>query len=74
MLFRSEINIYGSFESFGAIQKTLEEMNIEILSSGYERIPTNTTKLTEDQEAEVEKLLERLDEDDDVHNVYHTMG
>jgi len=69
-----EINIYGSFESFGSIQKTLEEMNIEILSSGYERIPTNTTKLTEEQEVEVEKLLERLDEEDDVSVVYHTMG
>ncbi len=69
-----EINIYGSFESFGGIQKALESMNIEIISSGYERIPTITTKLTEEQEAEVEKLLERLDEDDDVHNVYHTMG
>ncbi len=69
-----EINIYGPFESFGSIQKALEGMNIEILSSGYERIPTNTTKLTEEQEQEVEKLLERLEEDDDVHNVYHTMG
>jgi YebC/PmpR family DNA-binding regulatory protein len=69
-----EINIYGPFESFGSIQKALEGMNIEILSSGYERIPNNTTKLPEEQEAEVEKLLERLDEDDDVHNVYHTMG
>ncbi|MCF6352699.1 MAG: YebC/PmpR family DNA-binding transcriptional regulator [Cyclobacteriaceae bacterium] len=69
-----EINIYGPFESFGSIQKTLETMNIEILSSGYERIPMNTTKLTAEQEQEVEKLLERLEEDDDVHNVYHTMG
>lgn len=69
-----EINIYGPFESFGGIQKALESMNIDILSSGYERIPTNTTKLNEEQEAEVEKLLEKLDESDDVHNVYHTMG
>lgn len=69
-----EINIYGAFESFGAIQRSLEAMNIEILSSGYERIPTNTTKLTTEQEEDVEKLLERLDENDDVSNVYHTMG
>jgi len=69
-----EINIYGPFESFGAIQRALEGMEIEILSSGYERIPTNTTKLSEEQEAEVEKLLERLDEEDDVSQVYHTMG
>lgn len=69
-----EINIYGTFESFGSIQRALEGMGIEILSSGYERIPTNTTKLSEEQEAEVEKLLERLDEEDDVSHVYHTMG
>lgn len=69
-----EINIYGPFESFGSIQRALEDMDIEIKSSGYERIPTNTTKLTEEQEQEVEKLLERLEEEDDVSNVYHTMG
>jgi YebC/PmpR family DNA-binding regulatory protein len=67
------ILIYAPFDQFGAIQKYLEENNIEILSSGFERIPTNTTKLTEEQQADVEKLLERLEEDDDVQNVYHSM-
>ncbi|MGB0390185.1 MAG: YebC/PmpR family DNA-binding transcriptional regulator [Salibacteraceae bacterium] len=70
----STIMIYGPFESFGSIQKELESRGLEILESGYERIPTTTTKLTEEQEAEVDKLLERLEEDDDVMNVYHTMG
>lgn len=69
-----EINIYGPFESFGSIQRALEGMQIDILSSGYERIPTNTTQLSAEQEEEVDKLLERLDEDDDVSHVYHTMG
>lgn len=68
------IMIYGPFESFGSIQKELENRELEILESGYERIPTNTTKLDPEQEAEVDKLLERLEEDDDVMNVYHTMG
>ncbi len=67
------IMIYGPFESYGSIQKELEARELEILESGYERIPTNTTKLTPEQEEEVEKLLERLEEDDDVSNVYHTM-
>lgn len=67
------ILIYAPFEQFGAIQKFLEENNLEILSSGFERIPTTTTKLTEEQQADVEKLLERLEEDDDVQNVYHSM-
>ena len=71
---QATIMIYGPFESFGSIQKELENRDLEILESGYERIPTNTTKLTPEQEEEVDKLLERLEEDDDVMNVYHTMG
>lgn len=67
------ILIYGPFEQFGAIQKYLEENNLEILSSGFERIPTTTTKLTEEQQADVEKLLEKLEDDDDVQYVYHSM-
>jgi transcriptional/translational regulatory protein YebC/TACO1 len=67
------IMIYAPFSSFGAIQKELENMGTEILSSGFERIPTVTKALSEEQVADVEKLLEKLEEDDDVQNVYHTM-
>lgn len=65
--------IYAPFESFGSIQSYLEEHKIEILSSGFERIPQVTKKLTTEEAADVEKLLEKLEEDDDVQNVYHTM-
>ena len=68
------IMIYGSFENFGSIQKELENKEYEILSSGFERIPNNTTKLSEEQEAEVEKLLEKFEDDEDVQSVYHSMG
>ncbi len=67
------ILIYGSFENFGAIQGYLEENEIEIISSGFERIPTMTKELTEEQQAEIYKLLEKIEDDDDVLNVYHTM-
>ena len=67
------IMIYAPFESFGTIQSYLEENKIEILSSGFERIPQVTKKLTEEEAADVEKLLEKIEEDDDVQNVYHTM-
>jgi YebC/PmpR family DNA-binding regulatory protein len=67
------ILIYAPFEQFGAIQGYLEEKSIEILSSGFERIPTVTKKLTEEEQADVEKLLEKLEEDDDVQNVYHAL-
>jgi YebC/PmpR family DNA-binding regulatory protein len=67
------IVMYAPFESFGAIQKELENRGLEILSSGFERIPQITKELTEEQVADVEKLLEKIEEDDDVMNVYHTM-
>ncbi len=65
--------VYAPFEQFGSIQSFFEENNVEILSSGFERIPTITKKLSEEEQADVEKLLERLEEDDDVQNVYHSM-
>ena len=67
------ILIYAPFGSFGTIQKELENRNLDILSSGFERIPQITKKLTEAEMADVEKLIEKLEEDDDVMNVYHTM-
>ncbi|WP_306014355.1 MULTISPECIES: YebC/PmpR family DNA-binding transcriptional regulator [unclassified Allomuricauda] len=67
------IHIYAPFENFGAIQKELESKEIEIISSGFERIPQVTKELSEEEAADVEKLLEKIEEDDDVQNVYHTM-
>ena len=67
------ILIYAPFESFGALQKELEGRDIEILSSGFERIPQVSKKLSPEEAADVEKLLEKLEEDDDVQHVYHTM-
>jgi YebC/PmpR family DNA-binding regulatory protein len=67
------IMIYAPFEQFGAIQSFLESNNIEILSSGFERIPATTKKLSEEEQADVEKLLEKLEDDDDVLSVHHNM-
>ncbi|MBO3117772.1 YebC/PmpR family DNA-binding transcriptional regulator [Winogradskyella sp. DF17] len=69
----TSVMIYAPFESFGSIQSYLEENSIEILSSGFERIPQVTKTLTAEQIEDVEKLLEKIEEDDDVQNVYHTM-
>ncbi|REG86274.1 YebC/PmpR family DNA-binding transcriptional regulator [Winogradskyella sediminis] len=69
----TSVMVYAPFESFGSIQAYLEANDIEIISSGFERIPQVTKKLTPEQAEDVEKLLEKLEEDDDVQNVYHTM-
>lgn len=66
--------IYAPFGAFGSLQKELENRSIQILSSGFERIPQITKALSEDQMADIEKLLEKIEEDDDVQNVYHTMS
>jgi YebC/PmpR family DNA-binding regulatory protein len=67
------ILIYAPFESFGAIQAELESREIEILSSGFERIPQVTKTVSAEEALDIEKLLEKLEEDDDVQDVYHTM-
>jgi YebC/PmpR family DNA-binding regulatory protein len=69
------IYIYGAFESFGNIQKYLEENSFTIVSGGFERIPNVPLKTLEAAEKEtIMKLLDRLENDDDVQNVYHTMS
>ncbi|WP_259015316.1 YebC/PmpR family DNA-binding transcriptional regulator [Emticicia fluvialis] len=69
----NQINIYGEFTAFGAIQKFLEEKGFELLQADFERIPTDMKTITGEQAADVEKLIEKLEEDDDVQNVYHNM-
>ncbi|MDZ4840347.1 MAG: YebC/PmpR family DNA-binding transcriptional regulator [Bacteroidota bacterium] len=61
------------FTEFGAMQKALEERNIEPTSSELLRIPSTLVELSDEQMEEVYALIERLEEDDDVQNVYHNM-
>lgn len=68
------IMIYGDFPNFGSLQKALEDKKIEIIESGFERIPHVTKEISEEQQADVEKLLEKLEENDDVQEVYHDMA
>ena len=70
---QDDIFLYASFENFGDIQGELEKRNIEILSSNFERIPKVLKKLNSDQKQDIEKLIERIEDDDDVQNVYHSM-
>ncbi len=69
-----ELVIYGTFESFGKIQQYLEENGFEIINATTERIPVDTKSLEPTQEEEIEKLLTKFEEDDDVQNVFHNMG
>jgi len=68
-----DIIIYGDFEAFGPIQRYIEENGFEIVAADFERIPSEIKELNEEQMAEVEKLLEKFEDDEDVTNVFHNM-
>jgi YebC/PmpR family DNA-binding regulatory protein len=68
-----EVYIYTDFKDFGNMQKGLDEVGVEIISAELERIPTNTIKLSPEQQAEVLALIEKIEDDDDVQNVFHNL-
>ena len=68
-----ETVLYGPFEEYSNIQKYLEENNYEIISSEFERIPNDLKEVTDEQRAQIEKLLDKFEEDEDVQNVFHNM-
>jgi YebC/PmpR family DNA-binding regulatory protein len=74
-IFAEEENVIitGEFESFGNIQKYLEDNTYEIISAEFEWIASQTKELNAAQAAEVEKTLSRFEDDDDVTNVFHNM-
>ena len=69
-----EIVLYGEYTSYSAIQKYLEEHGYEITTAEFERIPNDLKHLTEEQRASIHKLLEKIEADDDVQNVFHNMA
>jgi YebC/PmpR family DNA-binding regulatory protein len=62
-----------AFTDFGSLQKALEEKNITPLSAELEWIPTTTVPVTDAQAEDVSKLIERLEQDEDVNKVFHNM-
>lgn len=68
-----DIVLYGAFEEYSNIQKYLEDNGFEIMSSEFERIPNDVKEVSPEQRTQIEKLLEKFEEDDDVQNVFHNM-
>ena len=69
-----EVILYSSFENYGSIQKELENQGIEIISSEFERIPKQMKELSDNKKEEVNILIEKIEEDDDIQNVFHNMN
>jgi YebC/PmpR family DNA-binding regulatory protein len=67
------VYLYTSFNDFAGMQRAVAAKGIAVTSAQVQRIPLNTSELPEEKAKEVEELLERLEDDDDVQAVYHTM-
>lgn len=70
----NEINIFANFKNYGPISKYLEDNQFEIKSFKFERIPLTMRELSAEEQEEVNALVERLENDDDVVNVFHNMA
>ena len=69
-----EVIIYGEFAQNAALQKYLEENGFEITSSEFVRIPNDLKEVTPEQREALEKLIEKIEDDEDVQNVFHNMA
>lgn len=69
----NQLVLYTGFEDFGAMQKALEERGFEVQEAGLIRIPTHAKTLADQEAEEVIRLIEALEDDEDVVNVFHNM-
>ncbi len=68
------IVLYSAFEDFGNLQKGLEEKGLEVESAELVRIPSHTKALSDEEVEAVIKLIDKLEDDEDVANVFHNMA
>ena len=68
------VTAYSKFEDFGTFSKGLDELGIEATSQELQRIPNATKELNEEQTDEILELIDKLEQDDDVQSVYHTLA
>lgn len=68
-----EITLFSTFEDFGSLQKALESKGIEVHNTELVRLPSHTKKLNDEEVEAVIRLIDMLEEDDDVANIFHNM-
>ncbi|MDG2441588.1 MAG: YebC/PmpR family DNA-binding transcriptional regulator, partial [Crocinitomicaceae bacterium] len=65
-----KVFVYGDYTSFGNISKGLEDMEIDVEKSNLQRIPTSPVEFTEEQLVDIEKMLDKIEDDDDIQHVF----
>lgn len=69
-----EVTVYGDYTAFGELSRALEEMGFELTKAALERIANNPVEFTDEQMVDIEKLIDKLEEDEDVQAVYTNIG
>lgn len=64
------IFIYGDYTSFGSLQSAIEEKGIEVAKSNLQRLPTSPVEFSDEQLEEIEKMLDKIEDDDDIQQVF----
>ena len=68
------VSLIGDYTAFNNLNSAVEEMGIETTKSGLQRLPTQPIELTEEQMVDIEDLLDKIEDDDDVQAVYTNLG
>lgn len=69
-----KVYVYTAYEDFGTMQTTLEDLNIEVEEASLQRFPQVTKELGEAEKEDIERLIERFEDDEDVQKVFHGMA
>jgi YebC/PmpR family DNA-binding regulatory protein len=64
------VYVYAEYTNFGSMSNALEDKGIEVVKADLQRIPTSPVEFTEEQMEEIEKMLDKIEEDDDVQAAY----
>jgi len=62
--------VYGDYTSFGTLAKAFEDLGMEVSKSNLQRIPTTPVEFTEEQLIDIEKMLDKIEDDDDIQQVF----
>ncbi len=65
-----KVFVYGDYTSFGSLSAALEGLNIDVEKSTLQRIPTSPVEFTEEQLVDIEKMLDKIEDDDDIQQVF----
>ena len=65
-----KVFVYGEYTAFGSLSEALENLNIDVSKSNLQRIPTSPVEFTEEQLIDIEKMLDKIEDDDDIQQVF----